>query len=119
MLEANKTPLMRRGLYVSTIMYWPNRYLIRYTFVRGLAFWIGVRALMSGMLLTLNGSDPLRLPTGTLFVILVICSCLTLVSLQRRNERLLWANLGVSTGLLAVLVAVPPLAAEALLRWLK
>lgn len=93
----------------------PNRLLVSTYVGRHLRLWALIRIGLSGVFL-LAGTDPLRVTPWTLCAIVALCVAVSIVELRRRHERALLGNLGVDALALGVLLIVPPLAGELVVR---
>lgn len=95
----------------------PNRLLVSTYVGRHLRLWALVRIGLSGVFL-LAGTDPLHVTPWTLCTIVALCAAVSVVELRRRHEYALLGNLGVDAIALGVLLIVPPLAGELVVRGL-
>lgn len=93
----------------------PNRLLVSTYLGRHLRLWALIRIGLSGVFL-LARTDPLRVTPWTLCAIVALCAAVSVVELHRRHERVLLGNLGVNAVALGVLLIVPPLAGELVVR---
>jgi hypothetical protein len=93
----------------------PNRLLVSTYLGRHLRLWALIRIGLSGVFL-LARTDPLRVTPWTLCAIVALCAVVSVVELRRRHERVLLGNLGVNAVALGVLLIVPPLAGELVVR---
>lgn len=94
----------------------------RWVILRAVGTWIGGRALLTALALALDGRGGLaaQLP-GTLRsreILLVVVVGITLLGMARRNELLLFANLGVRRRTIVATALAGPLALELALGWL-
>jgi len=93
----------------------PNRLLVSAYVARHLRLWALLRVGLSGMFF-LAGTDPLRVPPLTVGAIVALCAVVNVVELHVRHERALLGNLGVDPFVVSMLVTLPSLAGELLLR---
>lgn len=89
--------------------------LIRMMVVRGAVLWLGVRVMLAVVGVALYGHVAPGGPT-TAIIIAALTGVLALVDQRRRGEVDFFCNLGISRTLVAMLAAVPALAAEAVIR---
>jgi hypothetical protein len=93
----------------------PNRVLIARYAGRHLRLWALLRVGLSGAFL-LAGTDPLRVTPLTVCAVVLLCTAVSVLELHVRHERALLGNLGVDSFALGVLLLVPPLAGELVVR---
>jgi hypothetical protein len=88
-----------------------HRLLVTSYVARHARLWLLVRVTMS-VLFVLVREHPLRLATGTIAGLVVLCAFLNVLEMARRHEFELLANLGVSRVTLAWWALMPPLLGE-------
>jgi hypothetical protein len=89
----------------------PHRLILATYVGRHLRSWAALRVGLSGLFLYVR-EDPLRLTPWTVCAVIGLCVAVSVIELQRRRERDLLGNLGVSVFTLGVLLVVPPLMGE-------
>jgi hypothetical protein len=91
----------------------PTASIVTSYLARGAVLWVVTRALVSVVLILARGD--LFAPPALLTAV-VLSAGLAIVETHQRREWALLGNLGVRVPVIVILVAIPPLAAEALLQ---
>lgn len=86
-------------------------FIARTYFARGAVLWASARALLSAVFI-LGHTDPLRLSFGSIIFVMAAVSGVGIADLDRRHERPLLANLGLSRATQISFFALPALLGE-------
>ena len=93
----------------------PNRLVTLTMLRRGVAIWLVTRIAASGVF-AYAGKDPLRLDTGGLLTVVLLCTALCYVEMARNRERDLLANMGIRRRSLALLFIAAAVTGEGAVR---